>query len=356
MGGNPEWDLVANYVLSGNSVLVLGPNLPHTCPAISGGHLPDHYAFLKECCAHFGLDAANFASDQEIVDYLTRSKANETSTRDYVRMRFRAKRATKSIAAIPHFVWRRIYSYSLSDAVELAYQHAAGATQKPIVVVRALLVAFSNFQIPIIVHHSNTGHARAFKTIVNRRFLSEVLGVNLALQIYRDFEKTFERDGFFWQQYGLCLSQAKEYEPAIDTLRHALAIHDHFMIRHSLGATCLSACIHLGPKGLLKNEFTPLREEGRRLLRDLHAEVGFRDDVSISALVELDIELSKRYDAADAFRALGEAYHRELAFYVRDHPEMDDAKRAYEKLNDMLIRASAIGEPNYEALVDVDPS
>ena len=101
--------------------------------------------------------------------------------------------------------------------------------------VRALLTAFSNYQIPILVHHSNTGHARVFKTIINRRFLSAIIKSQKALGIYRDFEKLFELDGFFWQQYGLCQSQTGDYEQALSTLQHAFAIHQHFQIKHSLG-------------------------------------------------------------------------------------------------------------------------
>ena len=218
--------------------------------------------------------------------------------------------------------------------------------------IRCLLVAFSQYQIPILVHHSNTGHARVFKLIINRRFLAETLGLDQALGIYRDFEKTFELDGFFWQQYGLCQSQARDYEVALDTLRHAYAIHEHFQIKHSLGATSLTACAKLGREGLKKNDFGQLREVGRALLRELHDEFGYRDDLSISTLAQLDTEIANKVDDRKEFHKCCEAYHRELAFYVRDHPDMSHAKRSYERLNALLSTASTVGEPDYELLLD----
>ena len=222
--------------------------------------------------------------------------------------------------------------------------------------VRALLTAFSNYQIPILVHHSNTGHARVFKTIINRRFLSEILELRTALSIYRDFEKLFELDGFFWQQYGLCQSQTGDHEVSLETLRHAFAIHQHYQIKHSLGAASLTACARLGPDGLKQNDFGRLRDEGRQLLTELHDEFGFEDDLSIATLAEIDTNISKKFDESDDFRALCERYHRELAFYIRDHSEMNAAKRAYEKLNDLLLRASSIGDPDYDALAEIESS
>lgn len=218
--------------------------------------------------------------------------------------------------------------------------------------VRALITAFSNYQIPILVHHSNTGHARVFKTIMNRGFLSKILGVQPALDIYRNFEKTFELDGFFWQQYGLCQSQAGMYEQAVETLRHAYAIHEHFLIKHSLGATSLTACAKLGPDGLQGNEFGALRANGQQLLIELHDESGYKDDLAIATLAEIDTDISKKFDESDEFRNLCEKYHRMLAFYIRDHPEMQAAKQVYEKLNGLLLKASFIEDPDYDALLE----
>ena len=218
--------------------------------------------------------------------------------------------------------------------------------------VRALLTAFSNYQIPILVHHSNTGHARVFKTIINRRFLSATMELQRALGIYRDFEKLFELDGFFWQQYGLCQSQTGDYEQALSTLQHAFAIHRHFQIMHSLGATSLTACARLGPDGLRRNEFSALRDSGRHLLTEWHDTFGFKDDLPIATLAQIDIDISQKYDARNDFHALCEKYHRELAFYIRDHPEMNAAKGFYGKLNSLLLKSSAIDAPDYDALAE----
>ena len=220
--------------------------------------------------------------------------------------------------------------------------------------VRALISAFSNYRIPIIVHHSNTGHARVFKAIMNNRFLSEVLGFEPALKLYQEFEKIFEQDGFFWQQYGLCESRAGRYEDAISTLRHAYAVHDHFQIKHSLGAACLTACAKLGPDGLVDNEFSSLRIEGREVLSELHEEAGYKDDMPIATLAEIDTKISGRFDKIDEFHSLCKNYHIKLAIYIRDNPKMLDARRTYEKLNRLLLNKIPLIDPDYESLLDSD--
>lgn len=212
----------------------------------------------------------------------------------------------------------------------------------------ALLAAFSNYQTPIMVHHSNTGHARVFKTVINRKFLVDMLGTHAALSIYRRFEKEFERDGFFWQQYGLCQLQADLIEEALETLRHAYAIHDHFQIKHSLGTACLTACFKMGAS-LEKNDFALLRSEGRELLRELHEETKHREDAAITSLANIDYNVSRRFDNSDEFRRLREEYHRLLAFYIRDYPGMSSAKDVYNKLHASLTHAGAVAEPDFEA-------
>ena len=197
--------------------------------------------------------------------------------------------------------------------------------------IRALLRALTNFQVPIIVYHSNTGHARVFKTITNSKFLTDVVGHKTALGLYQEFEKPFESDGFFWQQYGLCLIQGGDYEAGIPTLEHAFAVHDHFQIRHSLGAGYLSACAKLGRKKL-GSAFDQYRAWGRDLLRELHSKFGHRDDLPIATLSELDLEVARKSESWDDELSLIEQYQKDLAVYLRAHPGSLSAKASYDKV------------------------
>ena len=206
--------------------------------------------------------------------------------------------------------------------------------------IRALFTALTNFQVPIIVYHSNTGYARVFKTISSSKFLTDVVGRKTALALYQEFEKPFESDGFFWQQYGLCLIQGGNYEAGIPTLEHAFAVHDHFQIRHSLGAGYLSACAKLGRKEL-GSAFDQYREWGRDLLRELDTKSGHRDDLPIATLSELDLEVARKSETWEDELSLIQQYHKDLAMYLRAHPHSPRAKAAYDKVYASLQGASS---------------
>ena len=72
----------------------------------------------------------------------------------------------------------------------------------------------------------------------------------------------------------------------------------------------------------------------------------------IATLAQIDIDISRKFDSCENFRTLGEKYHRELAFYIRDHPEMDAAKGVYKRLNNFLLKARSFDTPDYDALAE----
>ncbi len=203
--------------------------------------------------------------------------------------------------------------------------------------IQSFLKGFGYFRAPIIVHHGNSGIARVFKAIINSKYLSRLLGDDGALSIYRAHEKIFEKDAFYWQQYGICQTKNKMYELAIETLDHANALHDHFYIKHSLGRACLLACAELRLSGLKKYSFGDLRKKGRDLLRGLHEERGYEDDLPISTLAHWDLKVEEIVEGGD-MRQLAELYHRELAKYLLDYPKSRIARDAYENLNSYLTK------------------
>lgn len=209
--------------------------------------------------------------------------------------------------------------------------------------VEGLLEAFSHYRVPIIMHHANTGHARVFKAVLNNNFLSFTFGFEGAIEIYRQYEKPFEKDGFFWQQFGLTYLKAGEHHKlALETLRHAAHIHDHVQIRHSLAVAKLVTCYDLGMDGLGEEEFEKLRTEGVSELEQLHIETHMREDMAMTTLVHHDLKISERYDPqAERERRLRE-YHTRLAFYLRDHPHMAEARKEYEALHEALMEGKTV--------------
>lgn len=198
--------------------------------------------------------------------------------------------------------------------------------------VEALLKAFTAYRIPILVHHSNTGHARVFKSVINNRFLSTMFGVEEAINIYRKFEKDFETDAFFWQQFGLTYLRARRFNLAIETLQHAATLHHHIQIRHSLAVAKLNVCWEEGITGLGESDFSEMRESAIDELWSLHRENAGREDLAITALSDWDLRVSKRHDSGEEYRRRVQEYLSELAFYVRSHPSMRQAREVYDKI------------------------
>jgi tetratricopeptide (TPR) repeat protein len=220
--------------------------------------------------------------------------------------------------------------------------------------VEAYYKAFSHYRIPIIVHHSNTAHARVFKAVVYNRFLLQIFGPNEAIEIYKTYEKAFEKDAFYWQQFGLCYLRAKQHELAIETLTHAATLYENPLIKHSLGVAKLTACLDLGPAGLGRAEFDAMRAEGKKELEALHALNGAREDIAIVSLTDLDLRIARAFDPKDKLEQTEREYHTMLAFYLRASPNMVQARQVYDKLHGALL-----GGPDYagfsaEDAIDAD--
>jgi hypothetical protein len=219
--------------------------------------------------------------------------------------------------------------------------------------VEGLLNALSQYRIPIMLHHANTGHARVFKAVVNNRFLAFTFGFDGAIDINRQYEKPFETDAFYWQQFGLTyLKSGGNHMLALETLRHAAHIHHHVQIRHSLAVAKLVTCYDLGRSQLGNDQFDTLRSEGVSELETLHAETQAHEDMAITALVHHDLRISERYDArSDRERRMRE-YHTRLALYLRHHPQMTDARRHYDALHDALVKGSELDWPQRDDLTE----
>lgn len=202
--------------------------------------------------------------------------------------------------------------------------------------IEGVLSAFADYRRPIMVHHSNTGHARVFKAYINSKFLTFLLGADSALEMYRKFEKPFEVDGFFWQHFGLTYLRAENFSLAIETLSHAEKTHDHVQIRHSLASAKLLMCLKCGPEKLGTSQFEEVRREAVSELSSLHQERRNRDDISIATLANMDCQIAELYDDEEIRASKLRRYHTELALYLRDFPNMPKAKEAYNQLHNRL--------------------
>lgn len=204
--------------------------------------------------------------------------------------------------------------------------------------IEGVLSAFEDYRRPVMVHHSNTGHARVFKALINSKFLFFLFGPDAALEIYRKFEKAFEVDGFFWQHFGLTYLRSGDFDRAIETLTHAAQTHDHVQIRHSLASARLQLCLKRGPKNLGQMRFDEIRDQALEELDLLHHERGNQEDIAIATLATMDSRISQLYDSDVDCNARLRKYHTNLALYLRQFPSMAKASEAYNRLNEILIK------------------
>jgi hypothetical protein len=111
-------------------------------------------------------------------------------------------------------------------------------------------------------------------------------------------------------------------------------------------------CCDLGRAGLGDKEFDALRSEGVAELERLHFERQMSEDIAITALVHHDLRISEQYDAKADREQRIRNYHTQLALYLRDHPQMTDARRHYEALHDALLKGRELDWPQQDDLTE----
>ena len=103
-------------------------------------------------------------------------------------------------------------------------------------VIRAYLSSFVNYSFPFARNMSKSDF-EVYKFLVNARSLKNLLKNNqtLILQLYQEFEKSFELEGLFLMQYGLALRSFGQQDEALNKLLVAeQAFPESPHIRHAL--------------------------------------------------------------------------------------------------------------------------
>lgn len=99
----------------------------------------------------------------------------------------------------------------------------------------SLLRAYVPYGAPVI-KKAPKNEAELFKNLINHKFLSQLLNSNfdLVIGVYKSFEKFFEVDGLYWNQYGLALRDFSRQDDAYDKLKIACDAHSHPHTEHAL--------------------------------------------------------------------------------------------------------------------------
>lgn len=92
-----------------------------------------------------------------------------------------------------------------------------------------------------------------------------------------------------------------------------------------------------------------MRAEGKQELEALHASTGAREDIAIVSLAALDLRIARTFDPRDKVKQTEREYHTTLAFYLRENPNMAQARAVYDKLNGALR-----GDSDFVDLSDED--
>jgi tetratricopeptide (TPR) repeat protein len=102
-------------------------------------------------------------------------------------------------------------------------------------VVKGLLGAFAAYRVPI-ARYAGRNEAYLFKSILNHRFLADMLRgqADLIVDVYRSHEKVFQEDGLFWLQYGLALRDLDLQEDALSKLETSFAAYPSVHAEHAL--------------------------------------------------------------------------------------------------------------------------
>ena len=139
----------------------------------------------------------------------------------------------------------------------------------------ALLEAFSDYQTPV-VKHVGKADGIVFKSVINHRFVREVLRSDetLSLSVYENFETKFHIDGLYWLQYGLSLRGFGRNVDAFDKFRTARSAYHSPQIEHAYAQQLLILASRAGAW----EEAEPMLVEAIEVLKKLECQSAYKRD------------------------------------------------------------------------------
>jgi hypothetical protein len=202
--------------------------------------------------------------------------------------------------------------------------------------INGLLQAFADYQAPVI-QHIKKSEAALYKSLINHKFLFEVLKGNREkiIQTYSDLEKRFERDGLFWLQYGLSLRDFDLHADALDKMRIACLAYPMPHTEHALAQQMLLVALEGTDSAIALG----LAEEAKQLLEKLDDVIESDDTYPIVTLAEGMTDILRVHGSVADARLTAKKYATALERRARQNPEHIRLQAAYER----LFRYASVG-------------
>jgi hypothetical protein len=123
-----------DQIKTGQVVLVLGPNTGSDARTASGTHVLSQSQFVDAVRREFALSSEDgeASSLDEILDYCLSVANGEERLANLIRVHFTCRVPGSLHRIVPNFVWHRIYSFDISDALELAYRQNLHRSQSSV--------------------------------------------------------------------------------------------------------------------------------------------------------------------------------------------------------------------------------
>lgn len=182
----------------------------------------------------------------------------------------------------------------------------------------ALLEAFANYETPIVKHISRSDGI-VFKSIINHRFVQEMMRSDEAkvISVYAAFETRFHIDGLYWLQYGLALRHFGRHPEALDKLKTAKDAYESPQIDHAYAQQLM---IMASRHALKWDDAEPELHKAIVLLRELQRLAEPGDSYPIVTLAEGHISVVLKFFGVEGAKDIASQYANELLVMFKKHP------------------------------------
>lgn len=244
----------------------------------------------------------------------------------------------------------------VADSVKLSARHPVYIRELfekivPTTMIRdciiAVLEAFSDYETPV-VRHVGKSDGLVFKSIVNHRFIREMMrnDRDKVISVYAKFETKFHIDGLYWLQYGLALRGFGEQREALEKLKTAREAFTSPQIEHAYA-------LQLMIIARMSHEWEvaePLLNEAIDSLRELSRVADVTDSYPIVTLAEGHISVIMKFFDIETARPIIQQYANELLVAYTKNP----SNRLQDSVNNIvnLDKTGIWNETNNTTLFD----
>lgn len=181
----------------------------------------------------------------------------------------------------------------------------------------ALVEAFTAYKAPIVKYLSKM-ESKIFKSVLNHRFLSQILrrkDVDV-IDVYARFEKSLHADGLYWLQYGLALRSFGRQNEALEKLRYAVQAFAGHHTLHALSHQQMIMALNSQERSAAMQSL----DEAIGGLRDLRRVIPDEDTYPIITLAEGHTAIVRKFDGDDAARRVSSRYVNEINELKKQYP------------------------------------